>query len=453
MCLPDWSGTSRRRAAASWPSARRPAQPGRAARVIAPDAVAQETRGAGTNTRHVRNILPDTADIAENLLVVEVITPGGHWSSYPPHKHDTDDPPHETYLEETYYHRLARSAGFALQRVYTDDGSLDQTMAVRDRDVVLVPSGYHPVGAPHGFDLYYLNVMAGPVKQWRFTMSPEHDFLPGESDSLHGKLVQHFIGGRRSAGEGARRADVFDPATGQVARQVVLGTRADIDAAVAASRAAFPGWAATTPLSRARVMFRFRDLLEQHTKQIAAIITAEHGKVLSDAMGEVTRGMEVVEYATAAPELLKGDFTEQAGRNIDAFSLRQPLGVCAGITPFNFPAMVPLWMLPMALACGNCFILKPSERDPSASLLLADLLQRAGLPDGVFNVVHGDKEAVDAILEHPGIEAVSFVGSTPIAGTSIGPAPRTASGCRRWAVRRTMPSSCRTPTWKRPRMR
>ena len=154
-----------------------PATAPRAARVIAPDAVSPETRGAGTNTRLVRNILPDTSDIAENLLVVEVVTPGGHWSSYPPHKHDTDNPPHETYLEETYYHRLARGSGFALQRVYTDDGGLDETMAVRDRDVVLVPRGYHPVGAPHGFDLYYLNVMAGPVKQWRFTMSPEHAFL------------------------------------------------------------------------------------------------------------------------------------------------------------------------------------------------------------------------------------------------------------------------------------
>ncbi len=154
-----------------------PASPGRAMQVIAPNSVGHETRGTGTNTRHVRNILPDTSDIAERLLVVEVITPGGNWSSYPPHKHDTDDPPRETYLEETYYHRLARGAGFALQRVYTDDGTLDETMAVRDRDVVLVPRGYHPVGAPHGFDLYYLNVMAGPVKQWRFTMSPEHDFL------------------------------------------------------------------------------------------------------------------------------------------------------------------------------------------------------------------------------------------------------------------------------------
>ncbi len=227
--------------------------------------------------------------------------------------------------------------------------------------------------------------------------------------------VEHFIGGRRTAGRGERRADIFEPASGRVARQVVLGSAEDVDAAVSVARRAFPGWAATTPLARARVMFRLRDLLEQHAKELAAIITSEHGKVLSDALGEVTRGMEVVEYATAAPELLKGDFTEQAGRGIDAYSMRQPLGVVAGITPFNFPVMVPLWMMPMAIAAGNCFILKPSERDPSASLMLADLLKRAGLPDGVMQVVQGDKQVVDAILRHPDIQAVSFVGSTPIA--------------------------------------
>ncbi len=227
--------------------------------------------------------------------------------------------------------------------------------------------------------------------------------------------VEHFIGGQRTGGRGDRRADVFEPASGRVARQVVLGSAEDVDAAVRLARQAFPAWAATTPLARARVMFRFRDLLEQHAGDLAAIITSEHGKVLSDALGEVTRGMEVVEYATAAPELLKGDFTEQAGRGIDAYSMRQPLGVVAGITPFNFPVMVPLWMMPMAIAAGNCFILKPSERDPSASLMLADLLKRAGLPDGVMQVVQGDKEVVDAILRHPDIQAVSFVGSTPIA--------------------------------------
>ena len=229
------------------------------------------------------------------------------------------------------------------------------------------------------------------------------------------QLVQHVIAGKRVAGSSTRRADVFDPATGQVARKVVLGTRADVDAAVAAASAAFPAWAATTPLARARVLFRLRDLLEQNAKELSAVITAEHGKVLSDAGGEVTRGLEVVEFACGIPDLLKGEFSDQVGRGVDSYSLRQSLGVVAGVTPFNFPRMVPLWMAPVAIACGNTFILKPSERDPSASLLLADLFRQAGLPEGVFNVVQGDKEVVDAILEHPGIAAVSFVGSTPIA--------------------------------------
>jgi malonate-semialdehyde dehydrogenase (acetylating)/methylmalonate-semialdehyde dehydrogenase len=229
------------------------------------------------------------------------------------------------------------------------------------------------------------------------------------------ELVQHVIAGKRVAGSGSRRGDIFNPATGQVARQVVLGTRADVDTAVAAAHAAFPGWSGTTPLARARVLFRLRDLLEQNAKELSAIITAEHGKVLSDAGGEVTRGLEVVEFSCGIPDLLKGEFSDQVGRGVDSFSLRQSLGVVAGITPFNFPLMVPLWMAPVAIACGNTFILKPSERDPSASLLLADLFRQAGLPAGVFNVVQGDKDVVDAILEHPDIAAVSFVGSTPIA--------------------------------------
>ncbi|GBR17416.1 CoA-acylating methylmalonate-semialdehyde dehydrogenase [Asaia spathodeae] len=228
-------------------------------------------------------------------------------------------------------------------------------------------------------------------------------------------LIQHYINGSRTEGHGSARGDVFNPATGQVTAQLALGDVKDVDDAVAAAKAAFPGWAQTTPLARARVLFRFRDLIEKHARDLAAVITAEHGKVLSDALGEVTRGMEVVEFATGAPELLKGEFTEQVGRGIDAWSMRQPLGVVAGITPFNFPVMVPLWMAPMALACGNCFILKPSERDPSASLILADLLKQAGLPDGVFQVVHGDKLVVDALLKHPDVQAISFVGSTPIA--------------------------------------
>jgi malonate-semialdehyde dehydrogenase (acetylating) / methylmalonate-semialdehyde dehydrogenase len=227
--------------------------------------------------------------------------------------------------------------------------------------------------------------------------------------------VPHWIGGKAVAGEAKSFAEVFNPATGEVKRRVPLDATAELEQAVAAATAAFPEWSSMPPLRRARVLFRFRDLLEKNTDRLAAIITSEHGKVLDDARGEVTRGLEVVEFATGIPHLLKGEFTEQVGTGIDSWSFRQPLGVVAGITPFNFPAMVPLWMLPLAIATGNCFILKPSERDPSASLLLAELLKEAGLPDGVFNVVHGDKRVVDAILDHPGIRAVSFVGSTPIA--------------------------------------
>ena len=196
---------------------------------------------------------------------------------------------------------------------------------------------------------------------------------------------------------------MFNPATGEVKRRVPLDGTVELEQAVAAATAAFPEWSNMPPLRRARVLFRFRDLLEKNTDRLAAVITSEHGKVLDDARGEVTRGLEVVEFATGIPHLLKGEFTEQVGTGIDSWSFRQPLGVVAGITPFNFPAMVPLWMLPIAIATGNCFILKPSERDPSASLVLAELLKEAGLPDGVFNVVHGDKRVVDAILDHPGI--------------------------------------------------
>jgi malonate-semialdehyde dehydrogenase (acetylating) / methylmalonate-semialdehyde dehydrogenase len=227
--------------------------------------------------------------------------------------------------------------------------------------------------------------------------------------------IRHYINGRQTPGKSGRFGPVYNPATGEQSGQVPLAGAAEVDAAVKAAQAAFPGWAATTPLRRARILFRFLQLLEQNADRIAATITAEHGKVLSDAKGELARGVEVVEFATGAPQLLKGEITENVGTEVDSHSLRQPLGVVAGITPFNFPAMVPMWMFPVALACGNCFILKPSERDPSAGVILAELLKEAGLPDGVFQVVHGDKEAVDAILAHPGISAVSFVGSTPIA--------------------------------------
>jgi len=229
------------------------------------------------------------------------------------------------------------------------------------------------------------------------------------------QTLQHFIAGQLVDGQSGRFGDVFNPATGAVARQVPLASSTEVDAAVAAARAAFPAWAATTPLRRARVMFKFKELLEQNAQALAELISSEHGKVVSDAHGEITRGMEVIEFACGIPQLLKGEFSEQVGSGVDSYSLRQPLGVVAGITPFNFPVMVPLWMIPVALATGNTFILKPSERDPSAGLFLADLLKQAGLPDGVFNVLHGDKDAVNGLLTHPDVAAISFVGSTPIA--------------------------------------
>ena len=227
--------------------------------------------------------------------------------------------------------------------------------------------------------------------------------------------VGHYIGGRRVSHAGARRQPIYNPATGAVARELVLGTADDVAAAVVAAKAAFPAWADTPPIRRARVLNAFLGLLNEHRDTLAAMITAEHGKVFTDAQGEVTRGIDIVEFACGIPQLLKGDFTDQVSTGIDNWTLRQPLGVVAGITPFNFPCMVPMWMFPVALACGNSFILKPSERDPSPSLFMADLLQQAGLPDGVFNVVQGDKAVVDALLTHAEVKALSFVGSTPIA--------------------------------------
>jgi len=243
------------------------------------------------------------------------------------------------------------------------------------------------------------------------------------------KLIPHFINGRLVPGTG-RTAPVFNPATGAQSGEVSLATAAEVRAAVQAAASVADDWAATTPLKRARILNAFLRILDERTDELAAVITAEHGKVLSDAKGEIQRGMEVVEFATAAPQILKSEMTENVGTRIDSYALRQPLGVVAGITPFNFPAMVPMWMFPVALACGNCFILKPSERDPSASLLLAQWLKEAGLPDGVFNVVQGDKEAVDAILHDPDIQAVSFVGSTPIARYIYETAARTGKRCQ-----------------------
>jgi malonate-semialdehyde dehydrogenase (acetylating) / methylmalonate-semialdehyde dehydrogenase len=237
----------------------------------------------------------------------------------------------------------------------------------------------------------------------------------GANQSFAAGEVGHFIGGRLVAGGSRRTQGVYDPATGRAARQVTLASAQEVGHAVSSAQAAFPAWAEVPPIRRARILHRFLGLLNEQRDALAAMITAEHGKVFSDAQGEVTRGIEIVEFACGVPQLLKGDFSDQVSTGIDNWTLRQPLGVVAGVTPFNFPVMVPMWMFPLAIACGNCFILKPSERDPSPSILLAQLLQEAGLPDGVFNVVQGDKVAVDALLEHPDVKALSFVGSTPIA--------------------------------------
>jgi len=253
------------------------------------------------------------------------------------------------------------------------------------------------------------------------------------------RVVGHLIAGRDVMG-GGRTQEVFNPATGQVARQVSLADRALVNDAIAAAQAAFPAWRDTPPLKRARIMFRFKELLEAHADEVVALITEEHGKVLHDALGELQRGIEVVEYACGAPEFLKGEHSKNVGPAIDSWSEFQPLGVVAGITPFNFPAMVPMWMYPMAIVCGNTFVLKPSERAPSAPLRIAELFREAGLPDGVFNVVNGDAEAVDALLNDARVEAVSFVGSTPVAeyvyrtGTAQGKRVQALGGAKNHAI-------------------
>jgi malonate-semialdehyde dehydrogenase (acetylating) / methylmalonate-semialdehyde dehydrogenase len=255
--------------------------------------------------------------------------------------------------------------------------------------------------------------------------------------------IPHWIAGKAAVihtNSRARAGDVFNPATGAVAARVPFATAEEINTAVSAARVAFKAWAATPAIRRARVLFRFKELVESRADELAALISSEHGKTVSDAHGEITRGLEVVEFACGIPHLIKGEYSENVGGGVDAFSVRQPLGVVAGITPFNFPAMVPMWMFPIALACGNTFVLKPSERDPSTAVRLAQLLKEAGLPDGVFNVVHGDKEAVDALLHHPDIAAISFVGSTPIAkyiyleGTAAGKRVQALGGAKNHLV-------------------
>lgn len=236
-----------------------------------------------------------------------------------------------------------------------------------------------------------------------------------DTDGAGIAAIHHWIGGRVVAGGSGRTSPVFNPASGRQTGAVDLASVEEVDRAVAVAREAFVSWRAVSLARRAELMFRIRELVHANKEAIARLLVAEHGKVLSDALGEVTRGLEVIEFACGLPSLLKGDFSEQASTGIDVYSIRQPVGVVAGITPFNFPAMVPMWMWAPALACGNTFVLKPSEKDPSASMLVAELLQQAGVPDGVFNVVHGDKVAVDALLEHEDVDALSFVGSTPIA--------------------------------------
>ena len=228
-------------------------------------------------------------------------------------------------------------------------------------------------------------------------------------------IIEHFVNGKKFLGDSKRTSKVFNPATGEQSAEVKLASTKDMDKAIEAAKNAFTSWSKKPPLQRARVMFKFKEIIEKNFEELTKIIVSEHGKVFDDAKGEITRGLEVVEFACGIPQLLKGEFTENVGTDVDSWSLRQPLGVCAGITPFNFPAMVPMWMFPVAIACGNTFILKPSEKDPSCSIKLAELLLEAGLPEGVFNVVNGDKEAVDAIINNKDVSAVSFVGSTPIA--------------------------------------
>ena len=254
------------------------------------------------------------------------------------------------------------------------------------------------------------------------------------------RTIAHWIAGKETSGRSERTAPVFNPATGEQQAEVLLASVEDVEAAIASAKEAFPAWADTSLSKRTKVIFAFRELLNRHAQEVAELITDEHGKVLSDALGEVQRGLEVVEFACGIPSLLKGDYSDQVSTDVDSFSFREPLGVVAGITPFNFPAMVPMWMFPVAIACGNTFVLKPSERDPSASMLIAQLWQEAGLPDGVFNVVHGDKVAVDAILDSPDVAAVSFVGSTPIAryiherGTASGKRVQALGGAKNHAI-------------------
>ena len=252
------------------------------------------------------------------------------------------------------------------------------------------------------------------------------------------QTVTHWVNGAFWSGSDQRRGDIYNPATGEKSREVLLASAEDVNAVVEAAHKAYGGWSATPPAKRAQVMFRFRQLLHTHMVELAELLSSEHGKTLVDAQGEISRGIEVVEFACGIAQLLKGEFSEQVADGVDSYAVRQPMGVVAGITPFNFPAMVPLWMYPVALACGNAFVLKPSEKDPSITVRIAELLHEAGLPAGVFNIIQGDKEAVDALLDHPKVEAVSFVGSTAI-GEYLSSLPRPRRLCVRSRTRISRP--------------
>ena len=314
---------------------------------------------------------------------------------------------------------------------------IDVCAEVRTGDAILIPYGWHgPAMAAPGYDLYYLNVMAGPDPErvWKICDDPAHAWVRTlwdgqeidsrlpltstvENPEREGggplRTITHWIGGKPVTGSTDRTSPVFNPATGEQQAELALASVDDVDTAVRTAKAAFERWGQSSLSQRTKVLFKFRELVNANVQRLAEAISDEHGKVVSDARGEVQRGLEVIEFACGIPTLLKGGFSDQVSTGVDVYSFRQPLGVCVGITPFNFPAMVPMWMYPVAIATGNTFVLKPSERDPSASMLIAELWAEAGLPDGVFNVVHGDKTAVDALLEHPDVAAVSFVGSTP----------------------------------------
>jgi malonate-semialdehyde dehydrogenase (acetylating)/methylmalonate-semialdehyde dehydrogenase len=268
------------------------------------------------------------------------------------------------------------------------------------------------------------------------TINPFERVAPSDGSAN----IHHYINGQTRAGAGRRSGEVYNPAQGRVSGRLAFATKAEVDETVSSAARAFTAWSHTPAVRRARILFRFRELIERDKQRLSALISAEHGKILEDAKGELLRGLEVVEFACGIPQLLKGEYSEQVSTDLDTFSFRQPLGVVAGITPFNFPAMVPMWMFPIALACGNTFVLKPSEKDPSTSVELARLLSEAGLPDGVLNVLHGDKETVDALLDHPEIQAISFVGSTPVAeyvfhrGTTAGKRMQALGGAKNHMV-------------------